>query len=114
MNAYEAYMNELATQMRSELTEHDFNSLESADEVTDFMNNVSEDETTFVVINSKCGCAAGGARPGAVKDVEQDDKSLNIKELFSQVKIRKRLKQCVRLYNRLLLAHHIRGFREKN
>ncbi len=74
MNAYEAYMNELATQMRSELTGRDFKSLETADEVSNFMTNVDSDDTTFVVINSTCGCAAGLARPAAVTVVEQNDK----------------------------------------
>ncbi|MGW7999261.1 BrxA/BrxB family bacilliredoxin [Staphylococcus xylosus] len=73
MNAYEAYMNELATQMRSELTGHDFESLETSDDVTNYMNNVSPDDTTFVVINSTCGCAAGLARPAAVTVVEQNE-----------------------------------------
>lgn len=75
MNAYEAYMNELATQMRSELTGRDFKSLETADEVSNFMTNVGSDDTTFVVINSTCGCAAGLARPAAVTVVEQNDKT---------------------------------------
>ena len=74
MNAYEAYMNELATQMRSELTGRDFKSLETADEVSNFMTNVGSNDTTFVVINSTCGCAAGLARPAAVTVVEQNDK----------------------------------------
>ncbi|MBU7216226.1 bacilliredoxin BrxA [Staphylococcus gallinarum] len=74
MNAYEAYMNELATQMRTELTGRDFKSLESAEDVKDFMGKVKEDETTFVVINSTCGCAAGLARPAAVTVAEQNDK----------------------------------------
>ncbi|PTI81121.1 BrxA/BrxB family bacilliredoxin [Staphylococcus xylosus] len=74
MNAYEAYMNELATQMRSELTGRDFESLETSDDVTNYMNNVSTDDTTFVVINATCGCAAGLARPAAVTVVEQNDK----------------------------------------
>ena len=74
MNAYEAYMNELATQTRSELTNHDFNSLETAVDVDNFMNNVSEDVTTCVVINSTCGCAAGLARPAAVTVAEQNEK----------------------------------------
>ncbi|XVL11194.1 bacilliredoxin BrxA [Staphylococcus xylosus] len=73
MNAYEAYMNELATQMRSELTGRDFESLETSDDVTNYMNNVSPDDTTFVVINSTCGCAAGLARPTAVTVVEQNE-----------------------------------------
>lgn len=73
MNAYDAYMNELATQMRSELTGRDFESLETSDDVTNYMNNVSPDDTTFVVINSTCGCAAGLARPAAVTVVEQNE-----------------------------------------
>lgn len=74
MNAYEAYMNELATQMRSELTGRDFESLETSDDVTNYMNNISAEDTTFVVINSTCGCAAGLARPAAVTVVEQNEK----------------------------------------
>lgn len=74
MNAYEAYMKELAQGMRSELTQNDFESLESADSVNDYMKNVGKDETTFVVINSTCGCAAGLARPAAVAVAEQNDK----------------------------------------
>lgn len=74
MNAYEAYMKELAQGMRSELTQNDFESLESADSVNDYMKNVGKNETTFVVINSTCGCAAGLARPAAVAVAEQNDK----------------------------------------
>lgn len=74
MNAYDAYMKELATQMRSELTDNGFKSLESDQAVEDYMNTVNEDETTFVVINSTCGCAAGLARPAAVTVAEQNEK----------------------------------------
>ncbi|QDW91662.1 BrxA/BrxB family bacilliredoxin [Staphylococcus chromogenes] len=74
MNAYDAYMKELATQMRSELTDNGFKSLESDQAVEDYMNTVNEDETTFVVINSTCGCAAGLARPAAVAVAEQNEK----------------------------------------
>ena len=59
MNPYEQYMHELAQQMRSELTDNGFTSLESSEDVSNYMNNVKDDETTFVVINSTCGCAAG-------------------------------------------------------
>ncbi|MBV5190420.1 bacilliredoxin BrxA [Staphylococcus chromogenes] len=74
MNAYDAYTKELATQMRSELTDNGFKSLESDQAVEDYMNTVNEDETTFVVINSTCGCAAGLARPAAVAVAEQNEK----------------------------------------
>ncbi|MDW8571038.1 bacilliredoxin BrxA [Staphylococcus shinii] len=83
MNAYEAYMNELATQMRSELTGRGFESLETSDDVTNYMNNISAEDTTFVVINSTCGCAAGLARPAAVTVVEQMKKPTNKVTVFA-------------------------------
>ena len=74
MNPYEQYMKELAQQMRAELTENGFKSLETSEDVSNYMNNVNEEDTTFVVINSTCGCAAGLARPAAVAVAEQNDK----------------------------------------
>ena len=66
MNAYDAYMKEIAQQMRGELTQNGFTSLETSEAVSEYMNQVNADDTTFVVINSTCGCAAGLARPAAV------------------------------------------------
>ncbi len=37
------------------------------------MNQVNADDTTFVVINSTCGCAAGFARPAAVAVATQNE-----------------------------------------
>ncbi|EJG1227199.1 BrxA/BrxB family bacilliredoxin [Staphylococcus pseudintermedius] len=73
MNAYDAYMKELAAQIRGELTQNGFESLESEDSVSQYMNNVKDEDTTFVVINSTCGCAAGLARPAAVAVAEQNE-----------------------------------------
>ncbi|RIO70244.1 BrxA/BrxB family bacilliredoxin, partial [Staphylococcus haemolyticus] len=42
--------------------------------VSNYMKNVNEEDTTFVVINSTCGCAAVIARPAAVAVAEQNDK----------------------------------------
>ncbi|MFT7463217.1 MAG: putative YphP/YqiW family bacilliredoxin [Pseudohongiellaceae bacterium] len=47
--------------MRAELTAVGVSSLESAQAVDDVMGKVSE--TTMVVVNSVCGCAAANARP---------------------------------------------------
>ncbi|MCH4418936.1 bacilliredoxin BrxA [Staphylococcus haemolyticus] len=74
MNPYEQYMQELAQQMRAELTENGFESLETSEDVSNYIKNVNEEDTTFVVINSTCGCAAGLARPAAVAVAEQNDK----------------------------------------
>lgn len=79
MNAYDAYMKELAAQMRGELTQNGFTSLETSESVTNHMNERQDDETTFVVINSTCGCAAGLARPAAVAVAEQNEKKPDYK-----------------------------------
>ena len=36
--------------------------------MTSISINIDNDDTTFVVINSTCGCAAGLARPAAVAE----------------------------------------------
>ena len=40
--------------MRAELTENGFESLETSEDVSNYMKNVNEEDTTFVVINSTC------------------------------------------------------------
>lgn len=49
--------------MRDELVYVGFKELLTAEEVDEVLN-VQNDQTTFVFINSVCGCAAGSARPG--------------------------------------------------
>ena len=49
--------------MRDELVYVGFEELKTPEQVDDRLNN-QNDETTFVFINSVCGCAAGSARPG--------------------------------------------------
>lgn len=72
MNPYEEYMKEIATPMREELTQQNFEDLTTTESVEDFMKNINDDETAFVVINSTCGCAAGLARPAAVTVADQN------------------------------------------
>ena len=38
--------------MRAELTDNGFTSLETSDDVNQYMQNIDNDDTTFVVINS--------------------------------------------------------------
>ena len=49
--------------MRDELIYVGFTELKTPEEV-DSLLSAKNDETTFVFINSVCGCAAGSARPG--------------------------------------------------
>ena len=52
----------LVEPMRQELADAGFTQLKSPEEVESFMTEASG--TSFVVVNSVCGCAAGSARPG--------------------------------------------------
>ncbi len=56
------YPEDLIAPMRHELAAAGFIETKTAEEVEKFVN---AEGTTFVVVNSVCGCAAGSARPGA-------------------------------------------------
>ena len=49
--------------MRDELLAVGFEELRTKESVENTIN-VNDDKTVLVVVNSVCGCAAGGARPG--------------------------------------------------
>ena len=63
------YPEMLVAPMRAELTSKGFTELKTAEEVENAMNG--NDDTTLVVINSVCGCAAGSARR------QKTDKTIN-------------------------------------
>ena len=60
------YPAELVVPMKEELTDNGFKEVLSKDEVE---NQLKQDGTTLVVINSVCGCSAGTARPGVLMAV---------------------------------------------
>ena len=74
------YPEELVAPMRKELTDHGVTELKSATEVEDFLGS---DETSLVIINSVCGCAAGGAGPGAVLSIQAETKPDRIGTVFA-------------------------------
>ena len=57
--------------MRDELIAVGFNELLTPQEVDDVINT-KDDKTLLIVINSVCGCAAGGARPGVSLALQND------------------------------------------
>ena len=61
------YPEELIAPMRAELANNGYTETKTADEVTAAINAAG---TTFVVVNSVCGCAAGSARPAATAAVK--------------------------------------------
>ncbi|PBB06003.1 BrxA/BrxB family bacilliredoxin [Salimicrobium humidisoli] len=81
MNAYEAYMKEISQPMRDELTEAGFTELVSPEEVDEFISSVKG--TSLVVINSVCGCAAGLARPAAIKSLKNDNRPEHLVTVFA-------------------------------
>lgn len=56
------YPEYLVAPMRTDLTGAGFEELKNAEEVK---NAIESEGTTFVVVNSVCGCAAANARPAA-------------------------------------------------
>lgn len=70
--AYEEYMRQLVQPMRDELVRAGFRELRTSEEVEQFMEKA--EGTTFVFVNSVCGCAAGLARPAATQAVLRSEK----------------------------------------
>jgi putative YphP/YqiW family bacilliredoxin len=65
------YPPELVAPMKEDLTQLGFSELLTAEDVNQVLGE--KEGTTFVVVNSVCGCAAGAARP-AVKDAVNNEK----------------------------------------
>lgn len=60
------YPEEIVQPMKEELTEHGFSELLNKQEVEE---QLKQQGTTLVMINSVCGCSAGSARPGVLMAV---------------------------------------------
>lgn len=77
------YPQEIVNPCREELVKNGFESLETADAVENVLNK--KDETVLVVVNSVCGCAARGARPGVIKSLNNDHKPTKLTTVFAGV-----------------------------
>jgi putative YphP/YqiW family bacilliredoxin len=65
------YPAELVVPMKEELTENGFTDLLTPEDVE---NQLKQQGTTLVMINSVCGCSAGTARPGVLMAVANSEK----------------------------------------
>lgn len=65
------YPAEIVEPMKAELTEHGFDELLTPADVD---NQMQQNGTTLVMINSVCGCSAGSARPGVLMAVHNASK----------------------------------------
>lgn len=78
------YQPEHVAHMATELTNAGFKGLHNAKDVVTAMK---EEGTTFVVVNSVCGCAAGSARPGAILAIKNSIKPDHLFTVFAGVDI---------------------------
>ena len=60
------YPSEIVEPMKAELTDHGFADLVTPEAVEE---QLKQEGTTLVMINSVCGCSAGSARPGVLMAV---------------------------------------------
>ena len=71
----------LVRPMREELTSAGFSELATAADVDRLLDE--KQGTTLVVINSVCGCAAGGARPGARLAIQESPRPDRLATVFA-------------------------------
>jgi len=74
------YPEAIVNPMKAELTTFGFEELLSSEDVD---KAVKSDGTVLVVVNSVCGCAAGAARPGVKKSLENGKKPTKLTTVFA-------------------------------
>lgn len=77
------YPPEMTAPMAAELEEAGYKSLKTAEEVEEVLSQT--EGTTFVVVNSVCGCAAGSARPAAIDALSNEKLPNNLVTVFAGV-----------------------------
>lgn len=76
------YPPELVAPMKEDLTAVGFQELITAEDVN---QAIEKEGTTFVMINSVCGCAAGNARPAAIMSTQHSKTPDNFVTVFAGV-----------------------------
>ncbi len=76
------YPPELVAPMKQELTQKGFKELFTAEDVDNVLN---AEGTSFVVMNSVCGCAAANARPAAIMSTLNEKLPKNLVTVFAGV-----------------------------
>ena len=77
------YPEELVSPMRAELTGVGVEELKTVEDVDNHLKD--QKGTTLVIVNSVCGCAAGSARPGAIKALDNEVLPDKITTVFAGV-----------------------------
>jgi len=76
------YPEEMVKPMRAELSDAGFQELYTKEAVE---NAVNQENTTLLIVNSVCGCAARNARPGAKMSLDGAKKPSNLVTVFAGV-----------------------------
>lgn len=76
-----SYPEMLVAPMRKELSDNGFMELLTPEEVSKALE--ATEGTALVVVNSVCGCAAGSARPGALKSLSNEKKPARLYTVFA-------------------------------
>ena len=76
------YPEDLVMPMRKELVDAGFKELINTEDVNAI---IDKNETTLVLVNSVCGCAAANARPGAIQSLDNNKSPVNITTVFAGV-----------------------------
>ena len=74
------YPAEIVMPMKGQLTSNGFEDLTTAEQVE---AAIAKPGTTLVMVNSVCGCAAGAARPGVVRSLDNDKVPTNLTTVFA-------------------------------
>ena len=77
------YPPELVAPMKADLTQVGFKELLTAEDVETAL--AKQEGTSFLVVNSVCGCAAGAARPAVKEAVKNDKLPNNLLTVFAGV-----------------------------
>lgn len=77
------YPEELVAPMKADLTDIGFEQLTTAEAVESALSKT--EGTTFLVVNSVCGCAAGAARPGVKEAMSNEKLPDNLVTVFAGV-----------------------------
>ncbi len=75
------YPEEVVKPMKLELTSNGFVELSNDDDI----KKLIDDDTSVIMVNSVCGCAAANARPGVIMSLDNDKTPKNLFTVFAGV-----------------------------
>ena len=75
------YPEEVVKPMKLELTSNGFVELSNNDDI----KKLIDDDTSVIMVNSVCGCAAANARPGVIMSLNNDKTPKNLFTVFAGV-----------------------------